>query len=360
MRYLHIPVGVGTTLSTSLALAVSALYWIVAGLIYWKKGREWIGLLTSFTLIELACLDLALPSYGAFPWPIQLANAIANIAIFPALILTFFTFPTGRFDPRWTVIPAAIAVALALVPNHAGLPEVLAGLVLAGMYLSAPAVQVYRYRHIYDPVERQQTKVFVFGLGLTILLLLITEGLGSVSSPLWRQIANGPIWLLIWTTLLLSISIPILRYRLWDIDILINRTLVYGSMTATLVATYVGLILLLQEVVRLITGGLSQQPLVIAVSTLAIAALIQPVRQYLQRTIDRRFYRRKYDAAKVVAAFSAALPHEVDLDDVRGHLIGVVHETVQPRFAGLWLRMADTGIEVLPAGSGPTAPANGE
>jgi small basic protein len=105
-----------------------------------------------------------------------------------------------------------------------------------------------------------------------------------------------------------------LRYRLWDIDVLINGTLVYGTLTVLLALIYVGLVIGLQALVRLFTGQVSQSPVVIVASTLAIAALFQPLRHRLQRIIDRRFYRSKYDAGKIVATFSATLRNEVDLD----------------------------------------------
>jgi hypothetical protein len=143
---------------------------------------------------------------------------------------------------------------------------------------------------------------------------------------------------MLWTLLLLSVSIPILRYRLWDIDVLINRMLVYGSLTALLVGLYVGLILALQALVRAVTGSLAQSPLVIVASTLVIAALFQPLRHRLQTIIDRRFYRRKYDAAKVLAAFSATLRNEVDLEQLREQLVAVVQETMQPAHVSLWMR----------------------
>jgi len=200
-------------------------------------------------------------------------------------------------------------------------------------------VQVYRYARVYDAVQRQQTKWFVFGTSFVVSLFLIYGLLGTVAptSP-WNQLFTGPFWLLVWTLLLLSVSIPILRYRLWDIDVIINRTLVYGSLTVLLVALYFGLILALQALVSGVTGSLSQQPLVIVASTLVIAALFQPLRRRLQNIIDRRFYRRKYDAAKVMAAFSATLRNEVDLDQLRTHLLEVVQETMQPTQASLWLR----------------------
>jgi len=133
----------------------------------------------------------------------------------------------------------------------------------------------------------------------------------------------------------LSIGVAILRARLWDIDLLINRTLVYGLLTTILVAVYVGSIVLLQTLFRTITGTDSQ--LSIVASTLMIVVLFQPIRQRIQTSIDRRFYRRKYDATQVLAAFSARLRDEVDLNVLTDALLAVVAETVQPTQVALWL-----------------------
>lgn len=134
----------------------------------------------------------------------------------------------------------------------------------------------------------------------------------------------------------LSFGFSILRYRLYDIDSLINRTLVYGTLTVLLALVYFGLIFALQFLLR---GIISQNnSIAIVISTLAIAAIFQPLRHRIQRIIDRRFYRRKYDAAKVVEAFSATLRNEVDLDQLSKHLIIVVKDTMQPTHVSLWLR----------------------
>jgi hypothetical protein len=137
-----------------------------------------------------------------------------------------------------------------------------------------------------------------------------------------------------------AVGIAILRYRLYNIDLLINRTLVYGSLTVVLALVYSGSVVLFQEFFRILTGSDSQ--LAVVVSTLAIAALFQPLRRRIQASIDRRFYRRKYDARKTLEAFSAKLREETDLDSLSGDLTGVVKETMQPAHVSLWLRSDPT------------------
>lgn len=342
---LHLSVATAEGFLAVLCVAVSVLYWLVALLIFWRKSGEWIGLLVSLLLVMFGSTGLLGFNLPAQTPPLfqLLAQVISLGLVWPAMLVFFFTFPTGRFTPRWTwaaFVPFFVVTMLASFPVTSPLVP---GVVLLLTSLLPIVVQIYRYVRIYDAVQQQQTKWFVFGLSVVFFLVIIQGILqavapGSNAANSGYQLFNGPFYLVLWTILLLSVSIPILRYRLWDIDVIINRTLVYGSLTVLLVALYVGLILALQALVRAVTGSFSQQPLAIVASTLVIAALFQPLRRRLQNSIDRRFYRRKYDAAKVVAAFSATLRTEVDVDTLREQLTAVVQETMQPSHVSLWVR----------------------
>ena len=190
-------------------------------------------------------------------------------------------------------------------------------------------------------IQRQQTKWVVLGVLSAVLgsisLVVATNFLPHAQLPgTWGFLVGNTALYLFGTLIPLSIASAILRSRLWDIDVLINKALVYGSLTALLALLYFGLIFALQSLFQ----GLFKQnnAVAIVVSTLVIAALFQPLRQRIQKIIDRRFYRSKYDAAKTLEAFSATLRSEVDLNRLREELVAVVQETMQPAHVSLWLR----------------------
>jgi hypothetical protein len=205
------------------------------------------------------------------------------------------------------------------------------------LVLIAISVASLLMRRVYARgVERQQTKWFTYTTAVAasgaILQYIISESLGL----LWLGGVAYALVLIGLVGIPISMGIAITRYKLYEIDLLINRTLVYGSLTAMLVALYFGGIVVLQRVFVLLTG--QQSTLAVVASTLLIAALFTPLRRRIQSFIDRRFYRRKYDARKTLEAFSATLRDEADLEALNNDLVGVVRETMQPAHVSLWLR----------------------
>jgi hypothetical protein len=187
-------------------------------------------------------------------------------------------------------------------------------------------------------VERQQLKWFaysaaIFALGIVLIVIPI-----AIDTPSWYEWVGTAIFTASGAAITISIGIAILRYRLYEIDTLINRTLVYGALTAMLAVIYFGGVTTIEAIFRALTAQEQQPQIAIVVSTLVIAALFNPLRRRIQSFIDRRFYRSKYDARKTLEGFSAKLRDETDLEALNNELVGVVRETMQPAHVSLWLR----------------------
>jgi hypothetical protein len=325
-------------------VACMAVPFAIGVAIFWRRSDDRMALLGSLTLITFGAtlnplLDLPLL------WKLS-AEAVGFIGT-ALLILFIYLFPDGRFVPPWTRWLAALWIGL-MVPVHffaeplhalLGNPWV-NGLFATGLVGTTLFAQVYRYRWVSGPSQRQQTKWVVFGivaaLGGSCMLLLLSHVVQQ--RGLLYTLVGNTAWYLLMLLIPLSIAVAVLRYHLYNIDVLINRTLVYGSLTALLAAVYSGGVAVTQAIFRALTGQEQQPELAIVVSTLAIAALFSPLRRYIQTFIDRRFYRSKYDAAKTLEAFSAKLRDETDLDRLGDELLGVVRETMQPAHVSLWLR----------------------
>ncbi len=353
LQRLHLSVGSYAAYFVTLDAAVSLLFWVVGILIFWRKSSEWTGLFVSLVLILFGSTGISDTLLGTFNTAHTLSLIPAfllliNVLQWPALGAFLVTFPTGRFVPRWSwliILLWIVQFGFFWLTNF-GLfpPELLLLLVVPLIWGSTLGIQVYRYVRVYDAVQRQQVKWFVFACVAGLSLIAINAVLGEVVPGLsaansWYQLFGGTITALFNAAIPLGVGIAILRYHLWDIDLIINRTLVYGTLTVILTGVYVGLVIGLQALLR---GIISQDNSVaIVISTLAIYVLFQPLRQRLQKLIDRRFYRSKYDAARTVAAFNATLRQEVDLDQLREHLLAVVQETMQPAHVSLWLRQPE-------------------
>jgi hypothetical protein len=217
-----------------------------------------------------------------------------------------------------------------------GMVGVVGSIVAAGSMVASAVSLIVRLRHA-GSVERQQIKWLAYGGAVMVGIL----GAGGLIT-LWSVPASIVVMSVSLLGLPVFTGIAIVRYRLYDIDLLINRTLVYGALTAMLVLVYLGGVVFLQYLFRTLAGGESQ--LAVVASTLAIAALFEPLRRRVQVFIDRRFYRRKYDARKTLEAFSTKLRDETDLDALSDDLVGVVRDTMQPAYASLWLR-PETGAK---------------
>jgi hypothetical protein len=202
---------------------------------------------------------------------------------------------------------------------------------------------VYRYARRSNVVERQQTKWVVAGF-LAMFTTALAYSLFSALFPPWQPsgarlaalAANGVLYILGYVGMAVCIAFAILRHRLWDIDLILRRTLIYSVLSALLALTYFGGVAVLQQLFRFFTGNTSTAAVI--GSTLLIAALFQPLRRRVQSAIDRRFFRRKYDAAQTLAAFAASARDGVDLDALTDRLRAVVEETMQPANSAIWLR----------------------
>ncbi len=326
----------------------------VGFLIFWRRSDEWFALVTAFFLVmfnitypgfSISALAFAYPALTV-PITFMSALGLASLALFLVL------FPNGRLVPRWMGLFLLLAmigtVSTALPPtlpfSSNNWPWWLSGLANVPVFGAIIFSQIYRYWRVSTRIERQQTKWVIFGIIVVLIGISVLPALFNFFSPTYFSQPNTPSsgilglvnYPLLLLSLPLSIGISILRYRLWDIDRIINRTLVYGALTVILLAIYLGLIFALQYLLR---GIINQNnDVAIVVSTLTIAALFQPLRHRIQTIIDRRFYRRKYDAAKTLETFNATLRNEVDLEQLREHLLAVVRETMQPTHVSLWLR----------------------
>ena len=338
---------------------VSTVVWVaVAAVIFWRRADNWMALFASLSLITFGTMSLPpslpeLADQSSAVWlPINVSALIGTVALY----IFYLLFPNGRFVPRWTRwavgLFAAHEVFYWLFPRSifdiATSFPLLDFAVLTTIACIAIGSQMYRFRYVSSPAERQQTKWVVFGL--------VSAGLGTVAFEL--SIPGSPLGQFdpllalaleagLFGSLLLiplSIGVAIVYDRLWDIDIVIRRTLVYGILTASLALVYFSGVAVAQVVFHAFAGQAEQPQLAVVVSTLGIAALFNPLRRRIQSFIDKRFYRRKYDARKTLEAFAATLSNETDLDALSDDLVTVVRRTMHPTHVSLWLR-PETGAK---------------
>jgi hypothetical protein len=333
----------------------------------------WICLAVGFLFLLLGVSEYysiyGVAEPGSVPFPIGVAW-LGNWLWMPAVGLfatyLFMLFPDGRLPSRrWRPLAwlsGAVIVVLSLgfglapgpvasLPGKIRNPLGLEGFpwlsdaanvgfpLLALCILASVVSLVLRYRRSRDE-EREQIKWIAFAasvVGLLFLIGLVISLIYGSKPPSWARLLDT-MTALSYTGVPIAVGFAVLKYRLYDIDVIINRTLVYGSLTAMLALVYFGGVTATQAIFRTLTGQEQQPQLAIVVSTLVIAALFNPLRRRIQGFIDRRFYRRKYDARKTLEGFSARLRDETNLGALSDELVGVVRETMQPAHVSLWLR----------------------
>ena len=307
-------------------LASGFISLILAALLFWRKPNDRMALFMSFFLLITAppsgiSLDYFLTTYLGASSVLWLGQNLQT----PLWVLIWCIFPDGRFVPRWMRWAFLVSIATTLLGFAGAEWSVISEVVIIPVFIVVTVAQVYRYRRVSNNAERKQTKWVVFGFVVSILLSLI-------ASLIYQR--PGPPLL---NVMPLALTVAILRSHLWDIDIIFRKTLIYAVLTALLAVIYLAGVVFLQRLFGALTG-IEQSPLAVVISTLAIAALFTPLRRRIQNTIDRRFFRKKYDAQRVLAQFALTARDETDLDALTTELVRVVGETLQPEGVSVWIR----------------------
>ena len=309
-------------------LASSFIGFALAVFLFWRKPNDRMALFASFfclltSLTGFYVLDYFLAAYFGAPSTAALWGDLQT----PVWILLFCIFPDGRFVPRWTrwLFIASIFATVSVFALEQW--RAIFAIVSYPLFLLVTYAQVYRYRRVSNYEERRQTKWWLYGLFVGLALSLLASLIYKKVSPPLLNVT--PIFL----------TIAILRSRLWDIDVIIRKTLTYTIVVAIWLIVYFGGVILVQQLFANVTGQRSE--VITVISTLVIAALFIPLRNRIQNAIDKRFYRKKYDAQKVLQDFANTVRDETDLEKLTARLMQVVDETMQPTSVSVWLNKTD-------------------
>ncbi len=325
---------------------------LVALFLFWQKSDDWLVLVLSATMIILGGVAFSPANDVLLRTRPDLAPLVDNLQSpgYFALCLLLITFPDGRFVPRWTAWTILPLIASLIVPVLLGerlritAPQLYFYIFFLVILLALYA-QVFRYRRVSSPLARQQTKWGLLGLVGIFCILILWSVIATNFPPESPSPQRTVILIAAWVFLVLcigplvpySFAVAILKYRLWDIDVIFRRTVQYGLFTGILVVLFFSAVVLLQEIFRSLTGQ-ADSPLVTVISTLGIAALFNPLRRRIQDFIDLRFYRQKYDAERTMDHFASSARDEVDLKALTVAILGVVDETMQPEYTSIWLK----------------------
>lgn len=347
---------------SSVLLGFSAVLSLaLAALLFAKKWDEPMGIFLSFFLLAHGILfagpiEMLEPIWPNAAW----VNSFVLLPLLymPASVALVGLFPDGRFVPRWSrwlVISFLLFIPFVFLMEPGDLPlgfgslpitiYAVVGLLTIGVFGALAYAQIYRYRTVSSELQRQQTKWVLFGIIMWLLIQGVSGGPWMVALslpagtviPIWIQAAS-PLFALSAAFLPVTLTIAIMRYRLYEIDILINRTIVYAILSLSLALFYFFSVALLQTVLP------GESPVAIVISTLAIAALFAPLRRRIQKSIDGRFYRRRIDAELTLSTFGATVRDQVDVEALSEALLATVEKSIQPKHISLWLRHPDQSI----------------
>jgi hypothetical protein len=339
----------------------TATYLVIGLVVFWRKSDDWMALLVSLTLITFGMATFIDGVKAAADVVPALALPAASVAALGQVLIAFFfyLFPDGRFVPKIMIIPLVLWIISEVPPylfsnsllNIDNLPSPYPSIIWPSFILSFLGAQLYRYFRSSNPFQRRQTKWVVFGtsIGLTgfMVCIFLTQGI-PLTFRTWVGYALFNDGIRLFMMLIpISIGMAILRSHLWDIDVVIRRTLLYGTLIALLGAVYMGSVLLLQQLFQKIIFGpyanaqianTSRSGIEVVLSTLLVVALFNPLRQRVQQGVDRRFYRQKFDAERTLEEFNAAITSEVDIEETKRYILKVINQTLHPEIISIWLK----------------------
>lgn len=339
---------------------------IVTGLALSRRSDDWLVLFAVFMTTCTAALFGFMSALVLVPPAWQVPTLLIRILSPLTLFVFLYFFPDGRFVPRFALPGIIFSIALPLswvlfpgsplnVYNLANWPLPVYLILLA--LVMGVAAQIYRYFRIANAAQRQQTKWILIGTVATVpAFLIVYLPVGLV--PQFREpgvprllhtLFAEPFFQLTYAFSLICTVIAMLRYRLWDIDIIIRRTVIYGTLAALLALVYFGIVVVLQQLFASLSGQRSE--LVTVLSTLVIAALFVPLRNGLQTLMDRHFNRQHYDSQRVLQKFGELVRDETDLEKLTNELVNVVQETLQPTHVSVWLSETEQARRNVPVGT---------
>jgi hypothetical protein len=338
LQKLGLSVGAYATFTLALTIALAFLCFTLGAVIFWRRSDDWMALLVALAVVASVTLNqdvFGMDMTSAWGWIAMVLFVLGN-----GVYLLVLSLSDGRFVTRWArwlLLCWVVAIPVYFFFMYLLFYPLVwfAALVLLGI------AQFYRYHTAASPLQRQQTKWLFYGGSVAVIIIVVGKvsqfiflALGQAGS--FYLLISGPLYTVILFIFPLCLGLAILRYGFLDIDIIIHRTLVYSTLTVLLAVIYEVSVFTLQS----FTSGLTLirgNQLAIVASTFLIGGLFKPLHDRIRALIDRRFYRRKYDAAKTLAAFSTTIRDEVDLNQICTKLTAVVQETMQPAHVSLWL-----------------------